>query len=254
MWTRALLKENAKVAFRRNYWSCVAVGTLTSLLLGGFSIGGSSYNIEVEDAKITIEEFYSKVPMRFWFLLLIAATIAGIIGIAITILVSNVAMVGCCRYFLENREHKTPVSQMFFGFQGGRYSSNVLTLFIRDLYIFLNYLLFIIPGIIKSFSYMMVPFILAENPEMDRKRVLKLSKKMMKGYKMEAFVLGLSFYGWIFLGVLTGGIVDIFYVTPYIHATRAEFYTALKAKAIENGIVEDGELPGVCPVEVEFEV
>jgi uncharacterized membrane protein len=101
---------------------------------------------------------------------------------------------------------------------------------------------------------MMVPFILAENPEMDRKRVLKLSKKMMKGYKMEAFVLGLSFYGWIFLGVLTGGIVDIFYVTPYIHATRAEFYSALKAKAIENGIVEDGELPGVCPVEVEFEV
>ena len=83
MWTRALLKENAKVAFRRNYWSCVAVGTLTSLLLGGFSIGGSSYNIEVEDAKITIEEFYSKVPMRFWFLLLIitqATTIVNMIS------------------------------------------------------------------------------------------------------------------------------------------------------------------------------
>ena len=254
MWTRALLKENAKVAFRRNYWSCVAVGVLTSLLFGGFSVGGSSYNIEVEDTKVTVEEFYSKIPMRFWFLMLIVIAIAGIIGIAISILVSNVAMVGCCRYFMENREHKTPVSQMFFGFQGGRYSANVLTMFLRDLSIFFHFFLFIIPGIVKSYSYMLVPYILAENPEMDRKRVLKLSTKMMKGYKMEAFVLGLSFFGWTLLGVITGGVVDIFYVTPYIHATRAEFYTALKAKAIENGIVEDGELPGVCPVEVEFEV
>ena len=254
MWTRALLKENAKVAFRRNYWSCVAVGVLTSLLFGGFSVGGPSYNIEVEDTKVTVEEFYSKIPMRFWFLMLIVIAIAGIIGIAISILVSNVAMVGCCRYFMENREHKTPVSQMFFGFQGGRYSANVLTMFLRDLSIFFHFFLFIIPGIVKSYSYMLVPYILAENPEMDRKRVLKLSTKMMKGYKMEAFVLGLSFFGWTLLGAITGGVVDIFYVTPYIHATRAEFYTALKAKAIENGIVEDGELPGVCPVEVEFEV
>ena len=254
MWTRALLKENAKVAFRRNYWSCVAVGVLTSLLFGGFSVGGSSYNIEVEDTKVTVEEFYSKIPMRFWFLMLIVIAIAGIIGIAISILVSNVAMVGCCRYFMENREHKTPVSQMFFGFQGGRYSANVLTMFLRDLSIFFHFFLFIIPGIVKSYSYMLVPYILAENPEMDRKRVLKLSTKMMKGYKMEAFVLGLSFFGWTLLGAITGGVVDIFYVTPYIHATRAEFYTALEAKAIENGIVEDGELPGVCPVEVEFEV
>ena len=136
MWTRALLKENAKVAFRRNYWSCVAVGVLTSLLFGGFSVGGSSYNIEIEDTKVTVEEFYSKIPMRFWFLMLIVIAIAGIIGIAISILVSNVAMVGCCRYFMENREHKTPVSQMFFGFQGGRYSANVLTMFLRDLSIF----------------------------------------------------------------------------------------------------------------------
>ena len=230
MWTRALLKENAKVAFRRNYWSCVAVGTLTSLLLGGFSIGGSSYNIEVEDAKITIEEFYSKVPMRFWFLLLIAATIAGIIGIAITILVSNVAMVGCCRYFLENREHKTPVSQMFFGFQGGRYSSNVLTLFIRDLYIFLNYLLFIIPGIIKSFSYMMVPFILAENPEMSANEAITNSKELMNGNRWRLFCLEISFIGWSLLCALFTLGIGIFWLKPYMEASFAAFYREISAE------------------------
>ncbi|MFR5556791.1 MAG: DUF975 family protein [Coprococcus sp.] len=76
-------------------------------------------------------------------------------------------------------------------------------MFFRDLFILLWTLLLIVPGIIKSYSYRLVPYILSENPHMDRKRALELSQQMMDGHKMEAFVLELSFFGWFLLSALT---------------------------------------------------
>lgn len=250
MWTRALLKQNAKVAFCRNYWSCVAVGALTALLSGGIAIGNSGTGFNFEETaqnygEATIENFLAQIPPVFFAIFLLATIVGLVIGLAVSILVSNVAEVGCCRYFLENREHKTPISQVFYGFQGGRYSNTVWMMFLRMLYVFGWTLLFVIPGIVKSYSYMMVPYILAENSELDRKRVFQLSSEMMQGHKMEAFVLAFSFYGWLLLGIFSGNLVTIFYVNPYIHATMAEFYSAVKAEATMKGIVQAGELPGV---------
>ena len=250
MWTRALLKQNAKVAFHRNYWSCVGVGVLTALLSGGIVIGnsGTGYNFEEQTqhyGDATIGSLMAQIPPAFFVVFLLALIVGLVIGFAVSILVSNVAEVGCCRYFLENREHKTPISQVFYGFQGGRYSNTVWMMFLRMLYIFGWTLLFVIPGIVKSYSYMIVPYILAENPELDRRRVFRLSSQMMHGHKWEAFVLALSFCGWVLLGIFSGNLVTIFYVNPYIHATMAEFYSALKAEASMKGIVQAGELPGV---------
>ena len=67
----------------------------------------------------------------------------------------------------------------------------------------------------------------------------------MRGHKWEAFVLELSFLGWDILSLFTCGILNVFWVMPYKHATYAEFYTALKAEAFEKGIVNTIELPGV---------
>ena len=67
---------------------------------------------------------------------------------------------------------------------------------------------------------------------------------------MEAFELSLSFIGWIFLGALSGGLVNIFYTQPYINATFAEFYSAIKAEAKMKGVFADSELPGVGEEEV----
>lgn len=252
MWTRALLKQNGKVAFQRNYWLCVAVCVIASFL--GVSVGGGSvsFNFELNSEnslKIT-EEMALNIPWWFISTVLIVAVFTVVIAVAITALVSNVATVGFNRYFLENREHKTGIGQLFYGFQGGRYGSTVWVMFLKELYIFGWSLLFIIPGIIKGYSYMLVPYILAENTNLDRKRVFELSSKMMDGHKMEAFVLGWSFFGWNLLGALTAGILNVFYVNPYVQATYAEFYTALKAEALQKGILMEGELPGVGTVEM----
>lgn len=256
MWTRKLLKDNAKIAFKRNYWACVAVSVITALLCGGITLGNgnygtSSYNEEVYTDE-TMLKYIMQIPSYVWIMIFAAVCVGLIIGLCVSILVSNVAMVGCNRYFLENREHKTGIGQVFFAFQGGRYGSTVWVMFLKTLYIFGWSLLFFIPGIVKSYSYMMVPYILAENPSLDRKRIFQLSKEMMNGHKMEAFELRLSFCGWYILSSFTGGILGIFYVSPYVYATLAEFYSALKADAKMRGILQEGELPGVSAPEEQY--
>lgn len=256
MWTRQLLKENAKIAFKRNYWLCVAVSAITMFMMGGgISIGGNASTQEVEDiinGQVSLQELIEQIPPGVLLALGLGIIFGLVVGFFMLIFVSNVAQIGCNRYFIENREHKTRIGQVFYGFQGGRYTTIVKIMFLKGLYTFLWSLLFWIPGIIKTYSYMMIPYILAENSNLDRKRVFQISRKMMRGHKWEAFVLGLSFLGWHVLGAFTGGIANIFYVNPYMYATYAEFYSAVKAEALQKGIVNSDELPGVMTPEVEI--
>lgn len=242
MWTRQLLKENGKIAFKRNYWSCVWVSLIVGILAG--NSGGASGGSDENSGKINFN-----LPDGFW-LILILILIAAIL---FSILISSVAEVGGCRYFLENREHKTPVSKVIWGFQEGRFGNIVWTIFMRNVYIFLWGLLFVIPGIIKGYSYKLVPYILAENPDITQERAIEISKHAMNGRKWDAFVLDWSFIGWEILSVCTLGILSFFYVDPYIHATQAEFYCAVKAEAIQKGITDEMELPCVVKREPVFE-
>ena len=100
-------------------------------------------------------------------------------------------------------------------------------MFCKNLFTALWSLLFIIPGIIKSYEYRMVPYLLAENPDMDMHEAFERSKNMMMGNKFDTFVLDISFIGWRFLSALTANILDIFYVNPYVFLTDAELYVKL---------------------------
>lgn len=153
-------------------------------------------------------------------------------ALAIGIFVCNPIEVGGCSFFLDNAadpEENPGPGRLFFAFQSGGYKNIVLTLFLRNLYTALWTLLFIVPGIIKSYEYRMIPYILAENPDMDRREAFQLSKDMMQGEKWNAFVLDLSFIGWAILSGITLGIVGIFWTNPYVYATNAELYLALKS-------------------------
>ena len=269
MWTRKLLKDNAKVAFRRNYWLCVIV-SLLAMLLGTTGSGGSSVEFNNDETDTIIdtgyysdsynEEYYGDLDVYdeedadmmndiLTFIaspiFIITALVIFILGLAFAVLISNVVNVGHKRFYLENREYKSQVTRLFYAFGEGRYGSTVWTMFCRDLYIFAWTLLLIVPGIIKAYAYMMVPYILAENPDIGNDRAHEISKEMMDGHKWDAFVLGLSFFGWDLLAAITGGIVGIFWVTPYTDATFTEFYVALKAEAFQKGITNEIELPGV---------
>ena len=79
---------------------------------------------------------------------------------------------------------------------------------------------------------------------MNRKRALELSQQMMDVHMMVALVLVQAFFGWFLLSALTCGLVGIFYVNPYLDATFAEFYVAIRTESIGKGLVAEGELPG----------
>ena len=106
--------------------------------------------------------------------------------------------------------------------------------------------LFIIPGIIKSYEYCMVPYILAENPQISCERAFELSRQMTKGEKWKIFVLGLSFIGWVIVGMLCC-CVGQFFVQPYIEATYAELYQVMREKAHGLGFSDYSELPVFFP-------
>ena len=89
-------------------------------------------------------------------------------------------------------------------------------------------MLFVIPGIIKSYSYRMIPYILAEDPSADMASAFNASIEMMNGHKMEVFIYDLSFIGWYILGVFTCGIAGVFYVYPYKAIADAGLYLSLK--------------------------
>lgn len=87
--------------------------------------------------------------------------------------------------------------------------------------------LLIVPGVIKAYEYSMIPYLLAENPNLSADEVFSLSKQMTTGQKMDLFVLDLSFLGWIILGLICCGI-GVLFVLPYPQATRAEVYLILR--------------------------
>ena len=101
-------------------------------------------------------------------------------------------------------------------------------MFFRDLYTFLWSLLFVIPGIVKGYEYRMIPYLLAEYPDMPMEDAFTISRNMMYGNKWKAFVLDLSFILWVLLSGITLGLAGIFYVDPYMAQTNAALYDAIK--------------------------
>jgi hypothetical protein len=198
LWHREDLKDRAKQAMRTNgYWKGVWLSLVLLMLTANIGWGGSDSNIFYRLNGINqnqyLREVWRNIPLAAWFW-----------GFAVTVallykyLVVNPLIVGRQRYFLEHRSRRVNPSLVFRSFGEG-YWNIVRTLFMRDLIVFVFSLLLLVPGIIKSYQYYLVPSILAENPKMNWRRALRLSWEMTQGEKMEIWVIELSFIGWSFI-------------------------------------------------------
>ena len=116
------------------------------------------------------------------------------------------------------------ISQLFDGFND--YKRIFTTLFLVQIYTALWALLLFIPGVVKSYSYSMTPFVLKDNPTMKNNEAIELSMKLMKGHKMQLFLLDLSMIGWALLCMLTLGL-GVLLLQPYNTTAHAAFYRDL---------------------------
>ncbi len=145
------------------------------------------------------------------------------------------------RMFLEGRCYeKVSVQRAWFLLRVKKWCHVGVVQLVTNLFAFL-WGLTIAGGIIKHYSYYLVPCILAENPAVGTMEAITLSRKMMKGHKWECFVLELSFLGWELLGILTMGISDIFFTAPYKVAVMGEYYAELRRLCQEKGL-DNGKL------------
>ncbi len=269
MWTRARIKQEAKGTLRRyGYWMPLLVSFLLTLVSGGngyvgggitgstteytADVGtGGSYAAFAKDFAMEIsdffEEFFSNplILMTTVFFVVLAFLLGLAFSFAWSSLLYGPALVGKNRFYMEHRGFEPKFVRIFYGF-----SKNYLNVakisFLMQLKVFLWSLLFIIPGWIKHYQYYMVPYILAENPNISSKRAFEISKKMTDGEKWRIFVLELSFIGWEIVGMLCC-YVGIYFLLPYYEATFAELYQVMREKAHGTGIADYSELPGFCP-------
>lgn len=148
----------------------------------------------------------------------------------IHLILGGVIQLGYVQFLLKQYHKQDPSFKDLFS-QFDRFGQGFAQAFLRGLYTLLWSLLFIIPGIVKGYSYAMTPYIMADHPEMTASEAIKASMAMMDGHKGELFVLDLTFFGWDLLAALTLNIGHIA-LNPYKNAARTVFYRNLTSSRI----------------------
>ncbi len=196
------LRTQAYDALEGNWLKAAFVTLLFFLLEGGTQFGGDYINLSFSIVGILL------LPIFY--------------GYSITFL----ALI---------RREDLEIGRLFDGFRD--YGRILGTVLLMGIYVVLWTLLFIIPGIVKAYSYAMTNYILKDEPQLRFNSAIEKSMEMMRGYKMKLFLMDLSFIGWGLLCLLTLGIGFLFLV-PYIQSSHAAFYEYIKEEYVKDQVVE----------------
>ncbi len=234
MWFRSDLKNRAKYVLSSSYWKAFAASMVILLACGGGGGGGGNSSVQYRKDASALDP--SVAP---WIVFIILGII--LLALVFRVFLGYALEVGGRNYFVRSAEGNAVLSHIGQVFQTKAYGAVVLTMLWRSILLMLWTLLLIIPGIVKSYAYRMVPYILADNPNIGISRAIELSNDMTRGEKFNIFVLDLSFIGWYLLGALAF-LVGTLFVRPYEDATNAELYLAMRQKALAQGLCAYEEL------------
>ncbi len=257
MKTRAEIKTQAQVGFKNKYWPVVGIALLGMVIVGAINyipavgaiiylfvgtiilVGLNGFFISVyRGNEIKVENLFSPFNrygrvlggMLWMYLWIFIWALIFIVPFVIVTLVGVVTAIVASGPSLLSSYGGMGMGMMPWG---GASSINWAP-FINPLWWLLFLLL--IPALIKAYSFFCTPYILADSPDVHATDAIKLSSKIMDGYKWKLFVTQLTFIGWFLLCGITFGILWIFYVGPYYNATMAGFYEEVKNNAKEKGI------------------
>lgn len=162
-------------------------------------------------------------------LVVIEVLVAGLTSSLIGLLIIGPIIIGIASIYLglaRGRIQKVDLAGIGYGFEGGSFVRCFLLYLLQGLYLLLWYFVFVIPAIVKSYSYRLAHYIAIERPDLSPNECITESRRLMNGHKMQAFLLDLSFLGWLILGYLAC-CVGVLFVIPYMESARANFYTAI---------------------------
>lgn len=210
-------------------WTMAVIAGLIASLLGGVSSGGLQINLNISDGTnggLRIAGHQVFANHYFTGFLTTVVSLALLVGLAMAVahlFLGSLVGVGYSKFNLDlvDRRQETEIGTLFGYFRHWR--TVVVAGLLRTLYIFLWTLLFIIPGIVASYSYAMTNYILAEHPEMSASEAIERSSEMMTGNRWRLFCLRFSFIGWELLSVLSLGLGEL-WLRPYKQAAEAAFY------------------------------
>ena len=233
MWTRAELKSKAKNVLRKHYLHAFIVSLILVFVSGEVNNKGGLMDFKWETGS---ESF-----AMFAILASLIGFVLFVLFVLFNIFVGGPLEVGGRKYYIKATENdESDLSHVTSMFHSEYYGNVVITMLYQKVIIFLWFLALIVPGIIKMYAYSMVPYILADNPEISHKEALKLSDEMTYTHKLDMFVLDISFIGWYILGGILFGIGQ-FLVNPYVDATKAQLYRVLKREIIAENLAEESD-------------
>lgn len=223
-------REAARGALSGRWGLAIGTGLVASALIGGASFSFSfPANFGNESFYESFNHLSNEEIMAFIAIMLsvfaAAFAIAFIAGSLYGIF-SSIIQAGYCSFNLKLIDYEEPAFRDLFS-QFRNAKSIIVAYLLRFAFELIGYMLFIVPGIIISYNYAMVPYILADDPTVSAKEALRMSKEMMYGNRWRLFCLQFSFIGWILLTVLSFGVGSI-WLTPYQNAALASFYRELK--------------------------
>ncbi len=213
-------RQHARRVLAGHWGTAILVGFVATILGGN---GNPNVNLQITQNIGEIDP-YSIPPQTYALLFTITSIIAtaALVMSIVYFLLGGVIQLGSAKYHLNLIDGRdSSFSDLFSQFS--RFGSALVMNLLQGIFVLLWMLLFIIPGFIAAYSYAMAPYIMLEDPNCGGYEALKRSKQLMKGHKMDLFLLDLSFIGWELLCVLSLGI-GFLWLYPYVNTARASFY------------------------------
>lgn len=222
MFSSGELKKKALISLKDNWANPLVISLLFILITGAVA--------STISGMILFFSFLLGIFLSFIIdgeaVALITQGIHYIFSFALNLVVIPLSL-GYINYFLMFIKRQKPeISNLFDGYKKS-FGNSIIASLLMGIYIFLWSLLLIVPGIIKSFSYAMTFYIIADNPSISALDAIKKSEAMMEGHKWDYFVLELSFIGWMILSLFTCG-VGVIFLNPYMETAKVHFYLTLK--------------------------
>ena len=216
-------RYRAREALRGNWVTAVLVCLVAGILSG--SSFSSDININFEGGQpiqITLPEQYEEILVGVLGISLAFLTVVAVVISVVGLILGGVIEIGKARYHLNLIDGAAArFDDLFSAFP--QFLAALVMRLVRGLLITLGMLLLVIPGVMLTFSYAAAPYIMAQDPECEGLEALRRSRELMKGNRMDLFLLDLSFIGWDLLSLFTLGIGSLF-LNPYKEAARASFF------------------------------